>query len=141
VDGMPDVTPNLSIGEVAERTGLSVHALRFYENEGILATPIHRGSNGRRRYSEWDVDWLAICVKLRASGMPVPAIRQYAELVRAGMGNETERLALLTEHRERVEAQMANLVECLDVINCKIKIYEEHIASGTENRWGTPFIE
>jgi DNA-binding transcriptional MerR regulator len=29
----------MSIGQVAERTGLSVHALRFYENEGIFANP------------------------------------------------------------------------------------------------------
>ncbi len=138
---MPDVTPTLSIGEVAERTGLSVHALRFYETEGILAKPIHRAANGRRRYSEWDVDWLGICIKLRASGMPLPAIRRYAELVRAGTGNEPERLALLTQHRERVEAQIAELAECLNVINCKVKLYEEHLASGATSRWGTPFIE
>jgi hypothetical protein len=30
--------PRLSIGEVAQRTGLSVHALRFYEREGLLAS-------------------------------------------------------------------------------------------------------
>lgn len=137
---MPQVTPTLSIGEVAERTGLSVHALRFYEREGILATPIHRGSNGRRRYSEWDVDWLTICIKLRASGMPLPAIRRYAELVRAGVGNEAERLALLKEHQARVEEQMAEIAECLNVINGKIKVYEERIATGAQNPWGTAFI-
>ena len=34
---------------MAERTGLSVHTLRFYEREGILASPIRRGPGGRRR--------------------------------------------------------------------------------------------
>ncbi|MGW5188999.1 MerR family transcriptional regulator [Kribbella sp. NPDC004138] len=60
----------LSIGQVAERTGLSVHALRFYEREGLLADPVRRESNGRRVYSEDDVDWLTMCIKFRSSGMP-----------------------------------------------------------------------
>ena len=123
---MPDAIPTLSIGEVAERTGLSVHALRFYEREGILATPIHRGADSRRRYSEADLDWLGICVKLRASGMPIHAMRRYAELVREGNGSELERLALLKAHQERIEGQMAELSECLDVIERKIKVYEKH---------------
>lgn len=45
---MAEVTTNLSIGQVAERTGLSVHTLRFYEHEGIFANPLRRGPGGRR---------------------------------------------------------------------------------------------
>jgi MerR-like DNA binding protein len=33
---------------------------------------------GRRVYREWDLEWLEVCVKLRASGMPLTAIRRYA---------------------------------------------------------------
>ena len=106
---MPEVALSLSIGQVAERTGLSVHALRFYEREGILATPVRRGPGGRRVYSEWDMDWLDVCTRLRASGMPLTAIRRYADLVRAGAGNEEERLALLRRHQEHVTAQIGEL--------------------------------
>src|SRR5690349_21418644 len=91
----PEAEPILSIGEVAERTGLSVHALRFYEREGLLATPVYRAPGGRRVYSEWDLEWLELCIKLRESGMPITAIRRYAELVRQGTGNEKERLDVL----------------------------------------------
>jgi len=45
----------LSIGEVADRTGLSVHALRFYEREGLIANPVRRGPNGHRVYTEQDL--------------------------------------------------------------------------------------
>ena len=38
----PEMEPRLSIGQVAERTGLSVHALRFYEREGLFATQMGR---------------------------------------------------------------------------------------------------
>jgi len=76
----------LSIGQVAERTGLGVHTLRFYEREGLLAMPVRRAA-GRRVYSEDDVEWLDICTELRSSGMPPAEIRRYAELVREGLGN------------------------------------------------------
>lgn len=118
----------LSIGQVAERTGLSVHTLRFYEREGILASPVRRGPGGRRVYDEDDVYWLNLCVILRTSGMPVPAIRRYTELVRQGAGNERERLALLREHQDRVTAQMAELTKCLDLITYKVHVYEDAIA-------------
>ncbi len=116
--------PGMSIGQIAERTGLSVHTLRFYEREGILANPVRRGPGGRRLYTEDDLDWLTVCVNLRATGMPIPDIRQYTRLVRRGDGNEQQRLDLLRQHRTRVLAQMDTLQQCLDLISHKVSIYE-----------------
>jgi DNA-binding transcriptional MerR regulator len=111
---------DLSIGEIAKRTGLSVHALRFYEREGLLLSGhIPRGRGGRRRYSASDVDWIAI-FKLRASGMPLSEIRRFAELVREGLGNEHQRLELLREHQRRVAARLAESNECLELITWKV---------------------
>ena len=131
---MPETVPEtelrLGIGQAAERTGLSVHALRFYEREGLLVTPVHRGADGRRVYGEWDLEWLEVCVRLRASGMPLTAIRRYADLVRQGDGNEEDRLSLLRQHQQRVTAQIAELTECLDLITFKIRLYETCRAEG-----------
>ncbi|WP_345429710.1 MerR family transcriptional regulator [Actinoallomurus vinaceus] len=125
---MPQTPSDLTIGQVAERTGLSVHALRFYEREGLFISPVRRGPGGRRVYTEDDVDWLTVCVILRASGMPLPAIRRYTELVREGDGNEKERLALMRRHQERVTAQIADLTRCLDLVNHKVGVYEDILA-------------
>jgi DNA-binding transcriptional MerR regulator len=122
-------TLELSIGQVAERTGLSVHALRFYEREGVLANPVRRLAGGRRIYSEDDVEWLRLCVLLRASGMPLPAIRRYTELVRLGDGNEEERLTLLRQHEQRVVEQIDELNRCLDVVRYKVARYEDYLAA------------
>jgi DNA-binding transcriptional MerR regulator len=122
---------SLSIGEVAERTGLSVHTLRFYEREGILPGPVARGPNGHRAYGDDDLEWLEICTNLRASGMPLAGIRRYAELVREGSGNEQQRLDLLRGHRERVQAQIDALGRCLDLISWKVAAYEDRLAEGT----------
>lgn len=127
---MPKAEQDLSIGQVAERTGLSVHTLRFYEREGVLANPVGRGPGRRRLYSEDDVEWLRLCVILRASGMPLPEIRRYTDLVRQGSGTEEERLALLRRHREHVLAQMDKLTRCLDLITFKVGVYEDHLEHG-----------
>jgi DNA-binding transcriptional MerR regulator len=128
---MDDIPRGLTIGQVAERTGLSVHTLRFYERERILANPVQRGPGGHRVYSEDDVDWLTVCTILRGSGMPIPVIARYTALVRQGEGNEPERLALLRQHREQVTAQMAQLTRCLDLINFKVGVYEDILAQPT----------
>lgn len=136
---MTEVAPSLSIGQVAECTGLSVHTLRFYEREGIFADPVRRGPGGRRVYSQDDVEWLSICTRFRASGMPLTAIRRYADLVRQGPGNEKDRLSLLRTHQEHVTAQIGELTECLDMINYKVRVYEDHLTQGTADQlWSRP---
>jgi DNA-binding transcriptional MerR regulator len=135
---MAEVTAGLSIGQVAERTGLSVHTLRFYEREGILADTVRREANGRRVYTEDDVDWLNMCTKFRSSGMPLATIRRYTGLVRQGRGNEADRLAVLREHQQYVTEQIRDLTECLDVISHKVSIYEQHVAQGTADCLWTP---
>ena len=52
-----------------------------------------------------------------------PEVRSYAELVRAGDGNEEERLALLRAHRDRVRAQLEEMAAHLDAIDMKIGYY------------------
>ncbi|KUJ54583.1 MerR family transcriptional regulator [Streptomyces albus subsp. albus] len=131
---MSETTPELSIGQVARRTGLSVHALRFYEDEGIFVGPVRRGPGGRRVYTEQDVEWLRLCGRFRASGMSLSTIRQFVDLVRQGPGNEADRLALLRRHQERVAAQIEELTGCLEVISDKVGVYEERLAQGTAAR-------
>ncbi|MGQ4384651.1 MerR family transcriptional regulator [Streptomyces sp. SAS_270] len=127
---MAEITASLSIGQVAERTGLSVHALRFYEREGLFVNPVQRRAGGSRLYSEDDVDWLTICIILRASGMPLPVLRRYTDLVRAGAGNEEERLTLMREHQEQVTSQIARLTQSLDLIRFKVGVYEDLVDQG-----------
>lgn len=120
----------LSIGTVAEATGMSVHALRFFEREGIFLRPIPRSDGGHRVYEQADVDWLLLCNRLRESGMPIATISRFAELVRAGAGNEPDRLALLQEHERLVRAEIAQLNACLEVIHGKVVTYEQSLRDG-----------
>lgn len=129
-DAMSD---DLSIGDVSLRTGLSVDTLRFYEREGLLPRP-HRNAAGRRIYDEDDIEWISICRRLRASSMPVPEIARYADLVRAGSGNEPQRLEILQQHEARVRAEMAALQEALELIEFKVTAYTKAVQEGNADR-------
>jgi DNA-binding transcriptional MerR regulator len=121
----------LSIGQVSELTGLTTHTLRFYEQEGLFVAPVRRNAAGRRVFTEAEVEWLRVCVKLRSSGMPLPDIRDYVRLVLQGAGNEVERFEILRRHEAKVRRQVADLQEALDVIHGKVEIYARRLAAGT----------
>lgn len=112
-----------SIAEAAEHLGLTPHTLRYYERDGLLLTPVQRDGSGHRRYTDGDLEWITMIARLRATGMPIRDVRRYAELVRAGDGNEPERLALLQAHRQAVNARLAEVTGHLDAIDNKIRIY------------------
>ena len=116
-----------SIGEAAAKCGLSQHTLRWYERIGLLAN-IERGGDGRRRFSEGDLEWLSLLTKLRATGMPVRDMQRYAELVRSGAG-EAERIELLKKHREEVRRALASQRECLKLLDSKIGYYADCLAA------------
>ncbi|MBS44850.1 MAG: MerR family transcriptional regulator [Nocardioides sp.] len=115
----------LTIAQAAERLGLTPDTLRYYERDGLLLRPVGRATSGHRRYDEGDLRWLTLVTRLRATGMPISDVRRYADLVRAGSGNEAERLALLHAHRRHVLDQLAEVTEHLSAIDHKIGIYTE----------------
>ena len=119
----------LSIADAALATGLTTHTLRYYERDGLMLDPVERASSGHRRYTEQDLGWIVMLTRLRGTGMPIREVRAYAELCRAGDGNEAERLALLHAHRERVLAQLAEVQENLGAIEFKIGLYEGRVSS------------
>lgn len=61
--------------------------------------------------------------------MPIRRIREYAELVREGDGNEAERLALLDAHREEVRERLREVRRNLELIDYKIGLYKERLAA------------
>jgi DNA-binding transcriptional MerR regulator len=132
IGSMTEITDApMRIAEVAERTGLSGHTLRFYESEGLLPDPVERDGAGHRVFSEDQVQWLLVCSKMRSSGMSLPDIRRYAELTREGPGTVAERFEVLRSHERKVRDQLADLQEALDIIQGKVALYAREMEGGT----------
>jgi DNA-binding transcriptional MerR regulator len=123
------VTSGIPIAAAAEQTGLTADTLRYYERDGLMLRAVTRGSSGHRQYNEHDIGWIRLITKLRSTGMPIRDVRRYADLVRAGDGNERERLELLQAHRRVVLARLAEVQDHLGAIDYKIGLYEAHLSS------------
>lgn len=123
-----------SIADAARETGLTPDALRYYEREGLLLQPVDRASSSHRRYSDVDLGWIRLVTKLRGTGMPIRAVREYAALVRAGEHTEPARLELLQAHRDRVLVQLEETRRNLEAIEHKIGIYRACALERTADR-------
>ena len=119
-----------STREAAEKCGLTQYTLRWYERIGLLDR-VERTADGRRRFSDADLDWLILLSRLRATGMPVRDMLAYAELVRSG-AREQERIDLLREHRERVRQALFEQQECLKLLDAKIGNYCSRLVAANQ---------
>lgn len=112
-----------TIGEITKLTGLSEHALRFYEKEGLI-TPIRNNSN-QRQYTDQHLSWLHFICRMRKSNMAINKIREYYQLQL--LGNETipNRRALLTEHIKKIQSDIITLQMIEKSLFEKIEMYDK----------------
>jgi DNA-binding transcriptional MerR regulator len=90
-----------SIGDVARRTGLSVSAIRFYADAGVLAPTCHTDA-GHRLYDVDAIARLELVRTLRELGAGLDDIRRL-------LADETTLRDLATTHLALVERQMRHL--------------------------------
>jgi len=72
-----------SIGQVAEKTGLSSYTLRYYDKEGLMPF-VHRGNGGRREFTENDMDFIDLISCLKETGMSLKEIREFVNMSMEG---------------------------------------------------------
>jgi DNA-binding transcriptional MerR regulator len=119
------------IGELATRTGRTIHTVRWYEAQGLIPG-VRRDSGGRRVYSELHVSWLDLIDRLRGTGMPITQVRKYVALVKHGTRTLKQRQKFLTAHRKRIEETVVEWTAALKLIDRKIDYYGEWLATGRQ---------
>ena len=112
----------MKIGELARRSGLSAHTIRYYERIGLLPHA-DRDRSGRRDYDASILTWIEFLGRLKMTGMPIRDMLRYAALREGGEGTQAQRRALLERHREEVRARLATLSDCLLLLDDKIAGY------------------
>lgn len=93
----------MRIGEVARRSGVSVRALRYYEEQGILSS--ERGPGGQREFDEDAVDRVRFFQHLYAAGLSSRRIAELVPCIETGTTNAEQR-AMLVRERGRIVEQM-----------------------------------
>jgi len=112
-----------SIAEVAEKTHLTAHTLRYYEKEGLLPF-VDRSDSGNRDFKDKDLEWLELICCLKNTGMPIKKIKEVIALCLKGDDTLNIRREMFINHREDVINQMGELQKNLDKINYKINYYD-----------------
>jgi DNA-binding transcriptional MerR regulator len=104
-------TDRLVIGRFARLTGLSVGALRHYDELGLLRPAWVDPETGYRSYGRDQLETARTIVRLRDLEVPLETIRAYL-----GTDDPGERRRLLLEHRRRIEARTLRLQGVLHVV-------------------------
>ncbi|MFF3444981.1 MerR family transcriptional regulator [Streptosporangium sp. NPDC002721] len=96
----------MRIGELAAKTGVSVRALRYYEEHKLLA-PV-RGPSGQRRYAREAVGRVRLIQQLYAAGLPSRTIVELLPCVETGEVTPAL-LDRLSAERDRVDERIGGL--------------------------------
>ena len=123
------MNPSLHIGALSARTGHSIHAIRWYETQGLMPGVVRDGG-GRRVYVDAHVGWLDLMIRLRRTGMSIAEMRRYTALVRQGKATLAERQAMLQAHRKRVLRTIADWQQALVLLESKIDFYGQWQRTG-----------
>ncbi|HJV03459.1 MAG TPA: MerR family transcriptional regulator [Burkholderiaceae bacterium] len=97
----------MRIGEIANATGLSRDALRFYEKRGLLRA--HRGANGYRQYPPEAVDWLRYIRLAQTLGFTLKEIEADLPLLAAPEASAPQLRAALLRKLNDIDHRMAGL--------------------------------
>ncbi|WP_093796970.1 MerR family transcriptional regulator [Streptomyces sp. Wb2n-11] len=111
----------LTPAAAADRTGVSIDTLRYYEREGLIG-PIQRSTGGRREYTEGDVFWIGLVTCFREAGLGIADLREFVALLRAERPPQ-DRVAFLRERRAALEQRAAALCRAMEVLDEKIAHY------------------
>lgn len=114
----------MTIKEAAQRTGISIDNLRYYERIGLIPE-VPRTESGIRNYDEMSISWIEFAMRFKKAGVSLEAIREYIQLALRGLSTKDARLEILLETKAELEKKMHDMQETLDVVNYKIDTYEQ----------------
>ena len=117
-----------TLQEVVNRTGLSEHTLRYYEQIGLIDKVDRDRSSGHRRYTEEDLHMIEAMACLRATGMSIEDMRKYRDLHKLGAAGASEQVELFEAHRQKLEIELAKKQEHLRYLEFKVAFWKAAVA-------------
>ncbi|MER6184891.1 MerR family transcriptional regulator [Streptomyces sp. NPDC001652] len=113
----------IRIGEVARGAGVSVRAVRYYEQQGLLIA--ERSPSGQRLYRQDAIALVRFFQQMFAAGLTSRRISELLPCWKAGH-TDTEQRAMLRAERERIQSKIDDLQTTLDHLDQVIAITDTH---------------
>src|SRR5262245_45251251 len=98
----------MKVGELAEATGVSVQAIRFYERRGLLPAP-RRLQSGYRDYPDEAVRAVLRIKRMQEVGFTLREMKHFLRLLETGPRNHVERRACAEAKIRDIDAQIERL--------------------------------
>lgn len=115
-------TDLMQIGELAERTGLSLRTIRHYDDEGLL-TPTTRSTGGFRLYSLDDHERLVVIKAMKPLGFSIDRMRDLLDVI-----HQLQRGSRKTgELTARLQTLLAEALERRDTLRAQLALAEEFV--------------
>ena len=118
----------MRIGELSKRTGVSPRSLRYYEEQGLLTSS--RSDAGQRHYSDAEVQRVSLIRQLFDAGMSSRVIVSVLPCVEtpSDPGVTESAFVTMTRERDRIDADIAHLIETRDALDVLIRVNRQHRA-------------
>ncbi|MEU9030889.1 MerR family transcriptional regulator [Streptomyces sp. NPDC048383] len=118
----------MRIGELSQRTGASPRSLRYYEDQGLLTSS--RSDAGQRHYSDAAVQRVSFIRQLFDAGMSSRVIATVLPCVDIpdDLDVAEETFTAMTRERDRIDADIAHLIETRDALDVLIGANSRHRA-------------
>lgn len=113
----------IRIGAVAEGAGVSVRAVRYYEQQGLLSP--ERSPSGQRLYPPDAVDRVRFFQQMYAAGLSSRNIAELLPCVDSGHTDADQRTMLHAE-RDRIRAKLGELQVALERLDEIIEVTASH---------------
>ncbi|QSO51344.1 MerR family transcriptional regulator [Alicyclobacillus curvatus] len=108
----------MRIRELAEKTGLSVHTIRFYEKEGLLdSRHVQREENRYRRYSDDAVERLNLVKKFQGIGCSLAELKEILQDHDANSRTDLEIIEWIHQKMNEVKRNKDELDQILGTLN------------------------
>ena len=121
------------IGEVAEMTGISVEALRYYEKRGLLKTP-PRTDGGFRRYASDVVEQINFIRQAQALGLTLDDIQRLLLGTPQRKGPDCRRVRdLLTRHIVAIDERLKALNQLRQTLSKHVDACEAALRKGADS--------
>ncbi len=114
----------LRIGEVAQRSGLSVKTIRFYCDAGLVE-PISRSEGGYRLFGDEVFAELALIRTLKAMEIPLQDVTRILESRRSGLCTCASLQATIRSKAGEIEEKIAALRHLHQELNALLSSWED----------------
>lgn len=112
------------IKEVAQKTNLEPHTIRYYEQEGLLPF-IKRDEHGYRNFDESDLGWFDFINCLKITGMSINDLRKIITMTVNGEKNFDSRRKILLDHKRKLEQQQEELNKAFKKVEVKLQYFDD----------------